>query len=418
MKSYPTKLKIQTMKKLISLFSLLTIGISSAQNYRAKINQASENGLNRILLTPEVRSASQNNLDFVRIFDSKNNEVPYVIYNGQSNNSSFKNFPIISKTAVPNKVTSIVVSNEKALNLDYLILKIANTDVDKKYNISGSNDNKEWFGLVINKTVIGLNDAGENFVERNFAFPLNNYKFLKFDFIDKNSLPINILEAGLEENYAIKKSKIELQNFKQKITTDKKNKQTKITIIFQNPQVIDAIGFDISAPNFYLREARIVINKTRIQKREEVNFAETISNFQLNSKVKNSFELSELFAKEFTIEIDNKDNPVLEIKEIHLFQSPVSILADLQSKENYTLKIDSTWSEPQYDLTNSGIDFNQNYPAATISNLEKLDKSKPDEQAKTFWQTPLFMWICIVLSAVLIGYFALGLIKDMNKENQ
>ncbi|WDF46689.1 hypothetical protein PQ459_17535 [Chryseobacterium sp. KACC 21268] len=406
------------MKKLISLFSFLIIGISSAQNYQGKLNKVSDNGLNQILLTPELRSASQNNLDFVRIFDSKNNEVPYVNYQGKSSNSSFKSFTIISKTAVPNKVTSIVVSNEQALNLDYLTLKIANTDVDKTYSISGSNDNKEWFGLVINKTIIGLNDAGENFVERDFAFPLNNYKFLKFDFIDKNSLPINVLEIGLEENYAIKKSKIELQNFEQKITKDKKNKQTKITISFQNPQVIDAIGFDISAPNFYLREARIVINKTQIQKRTEVNFAETISNFQLNSKVRNSFDLSELFVKEFTIEIDNRDNPDLEIKKIHLFQSPVSILADLQSNENYTLKIDSTWSEPQYDLANSGIDFNQNYPAATISNLEKLDKSKPNEQAKTFWQTPLFMWICIVLSAVLIGYFALGLIKDMNKENQ
>ena len=108
----------------------------------------------------------------------------------------------------------------------------------------------------------------------------------------------------------------------------------------------------------------------------------------------------------------------MEINKINLFQSPVSILTDLKANENYTVKIDSTWSEPQYDLANSGIDFNQNYPVATISNLEKLDQSKPNEQEKTFWQTPLFMWICIVLAVVIIGYFALGLIKDMNKENQ
>ena len=405
------------MKKLISLFSFLIIGICLAQNYQGKINKVSENGLHQILLTPEVRSASQNNPDFVRIFDSKNNEVPYVIYNGKSSNSSFKNFTIISKTAVPNVATSIIISNENTLNLDNLTLKIANTDVDKKYNISGSNDQKEWFGLVINQTIIGLNDAGENFVERDFPFPLNNYKFLKIDFIDKNSLPINVLGAGLAENYAVKKSKIELQNFKQKITTDKKNKLTKINISFQNPQLIDAISFDISAPNFYLREARIVINKTRIQKKAEVNFAETISSFQLDSKVKNSFELSDLFVKEFTIEIDNQDNPVLEIRKINIFQSPVSILTDLKSNENYTLKIDSTWSAPQYDLANSGIDFNQNFPVATASNLEKLDQSKPNEQAKTFWQTPMFMWICIVLAVVFIGYFAVGLVKDMNKEN-
>lgn len=406
------------MKKLISLFSFLIIGISSAQNYQGKINKVSENGLHQILLTPEVRSASQNNTDFLRIFDSKNNEVPYVIYNGKSSNSSFKNFAIISKTAVPNFATSIIISNENVLNLDNLTLKIANTDVDKKYNISGSNDQKEWFGLVSNKVISGLSEAGKTSVERNFSFPLNNYKFLKIDFIDKNSLPINILEAGLEENHSVNQSKTELQNFTQKIDTDRKQKQTRITITFQNPQVIDGIGFDISAPSYYLRDASILINKTRIYKKSTENYAENIYAFQLNSKNKNRFDFQSFLTKEFTVEIDNQDNPVLEIKKIKIFQSPVSILTDMKSNENYTLKIDSTWSAPQYDLANSGIDFNQNYPVATISNLEKLDAAKSKEEAKTFWQTPLFMWICIVLAVVIIGYFALGLIKDMNKENQ
>ena len=198
---------------------------------------------------------------------------------------------------------------------------------------------------------------------------------------------------------------------------DKKNKQTKINIIFKNPKVIDAIGFEISAPNFYLRDARIVINKTKTQKRTEVNYAETVTNFQLNSKVKNSFEVSELFVKEFTIEIDNQDNPELEIKKISLFQNPVSILADLKANENYTLKIDSKLSAPAYDLAQSGIDFNQSYPVATISNLDKIDNPKEAESAETFWQTPLFMWLCIGLAVLIIGYFAVAMIKDLNKES-
>ena len=393
------------------------MNFSLAQNYQGKISQVSESGLHQIVLSPELRSATQNNLDHLRIFDAKNNEVPYVLFEGKSTDLQYENLTIVSKNAVPNKATSIIVSNEKALNLDHLTFKIANTDVDKTYSISGSNDNKEWFGLVINQKIIGLNDAGENFVERDFAFPLNNYKFLKIDFIDKNSLPINVLEVGLEKNYAIKKSKIELQDFEQKITTDKKNKQTKITISFKNPQVIDAISFDISAPNFYLREARIVINKTKTQKRAEVNYAETVTNFQLNSKVKNSFEVSELFVKEFTIEIDNQDNPELEIKKIFLFQNPVSILADLKANENYTLKIDSKLSAPAYDLAQSGIDFNQTYPVATISNLDKIDNPKEAESAQSFWQTPLFMWLCIGFAVLIIGYFAVAMIKDLNKES-
>ena len=413
-----SNLKTQTMKKIFSLLSaFFALSFSFAQNYQGKINQVSESGLHQIVLSPELRSASQNNVDHLRIFDAKNNEVPYVLFAGKSTDLQYENLTIVSKNAVPNKVTSVIVSNEKALNLEHLILKIANTDVDKTYSISGSNDNQEWFGLVINQSKSNLNDRGKTSVERSFSFPLNNYKFLKFDFIDKNSLPINVLEVGLEKNYAIKKSKIELQDFEQKITTDKKNKQTKITISFKNPQVIDAISFDISAPNFYLREARIVINKTKTQKRAEVNYAETVTNFQLNSKVKNSFEVSELFVKEFTIEIDNQDNPELEIKKIFLFQNPVSILADLKANENYTLKIDSKLSAPAYDLAQSGIDFNQTYPVATISNLDKIDNPKEAESAQIFWQTPLFMWLCIGFAVLIIGYFAVAMIKDLNKES-
>lgn len=413
-----SNLKTQTMKKIFSIFSALFIlSFSFGQNYQGKINQVPKSGLHQILIAPELRSASQNNLDHLRIFDAKNNEVPYVLFEEKSTDLQYENLTILSKNAVPNKVTSIIVANEKALNLDHLTLKIANTDVDKTYSISGSNDNLEWFGLVIDQKIVGLNDAGENFVERDFSFPLNNYKFLKIDLIDKNSLPINVLEVGLEKNYAIKKSKIELQNFEQRITTDKKNKKTKIHISFKDPQVIDAISFDISAPNFYLRDAKIVINKTRIQKRAEVDYNETVTNFQLNSKVKNSFEVSELFVKEFTVEIDNQDNPELEIKKISLFQNPVSILADLKANENYTLKIDSKLSAPAYDLAQSGIDFNQNYPTANISKLNKIDNQKESEAGKTFWQTPLFMWLCIGFAVLIIGYFAMTMIKDLNKEN-
>ena len=137
----------------------------------------------------------------------------------------------------------------------------------------------------------------------------------------------------------------------------------------------------------------------------------------MNSKVKNGFQLPELFVKEFTIEIDNQDNPALEIKKISLFQNPVSILADLKANENYTLKVDPNLSAPAYDLAQSGIDFNQNYPIVKISNLEKSEEEKTKNETKSFWQTSLFMWLCIGFAVLIIGYFAVSMIKDMNKEN-
>ncbi|MGA9211619.1 hypothetical protein [Kaistella sp.] len=121
--------------------------------------------------------------------------------------------------------------------------------------------------------------------------------------------------------------------------------------------------------------------------------------------------------KSLTIVIDNQGNPELEIKKVSLIQNPISILADLKSNESYTFKIDQKFPVPTYDLAQSGINFNRNYPIVTFSDLELIHNNE-SIAAKSFWQTSLFMWICIVLAVFRIGYFALTMIKDMNKETK
>lgn len=383
------------------------------QVYQAEIKTGSESGLHKIELSPQIRSAMQNNGAFIRIFDSKNKEVPYIVFKKENNNSSVEHFTILSRNKLPNALTSVVISNENSVKLDQLNLKIASTEVDKKYSISGSNDNVEWFGLVNNQIITNLNEVGKTSVVRNFTFPMNNYKYLKFDFIDKNSLPINVLEASLEKNAKIKNAKIELGGFTQLISNDKSTQQTKIEIAFKEPQVINGLGFDVTAPNYYTRNASLMIVPDSEPNKQKNAHPKTISYFTFNTKTDNQFETPEFFAKKLIIRIENADNPELEIKEIQIFQNPLSIIADLKANEPYTLKINTSWQTPNYDLAQAGINFNQDYPVATTSSLQTITQDKTE----SFWQNPLFMWICIVLAVIIIGYFTVVMIRDMNKEN-
>ena len=77
--------------------------------------------------------------------------------------------------------------------------------------------------------------------------------------------------------------------------------------------------------------------------------------------------------------------------------------------------IDSTLSKPQYDLVNFAFN-SKDYPKATISNLTKIESKKENASEKPFWQSKAFMWICILFGIAIIGYFAIGLLKDMKKE--
>ena len=127
------------------------------------------------------------------------------------------NFEIISKNAIGNKLTDVVILNKDAEKLNQIWLKIANTEVAKRFNISGSNDGNEWFGLVDNQFVDELSDPKSTFVVREFTFPFNQYKYLKFTFLDKNSLPVNVMEAFSEAQFQNSISPIVLNDFTQKI---------------------------------------------------------------------------------------------------------------------------------------------------------------------------------------------------------
>lgn len=408
----------QNMKnKFLSIIILFFAQLTFAQERSANIQPVEKSEFHQMVISPEIRSASNNNLYHLRIFDSKKNEVPYRLLEKSNNTKTYKSFEILSKNAVANKFTDVVILNKDLEKIDRVSLKIANTDVAKRFNISGSNDEINWFGLVDNQYINELSDAKSTFVIREFSFPVNQYKYLKFTFVDKNSSPVNVLEAGSEAVLKNTSSPNILNGFTQ-ITNEKKDtKQTIIRIEFKEPQIVDAIKFDISAPNYFLRNATVSVPQSRTYKRRTETYNETVGQFQLKSKAENIYQIPSAFAKEFIITIDNQDNPTLKIDQISLYQNPVSVIAELNQGEKYKVVINPDWKTPQYDLANLGIDFNQNFPVAKVENLSKIDKKEAVDGEKTFWQKPLFMWICILFGVAIIGFFAMGLVKDMNKNS-
>ncbi len=251
------------IKKLLHIFVILITSTVVAQNYKGSIENINENGFHKILLSPEVRSASLSNINYFRILDSKKHEVPYVFLNDESIlKSSYLPFIFETKNSYKDSVTSIIIDNKSKLKLDHLTFKITNTKVKKTYNISGSNDKKEWFGLTTNQLFFGLNEAEKTTVEQTFSFPLNDYAFIKFEFSNKKSLPLQILNIGSYENQFSTVAQVEITDFKIKNSTNKENKTTQLTITFAIPQHIESMAFDIENEVF-LREAKILVNKTQ-----------------------------------------------------------------------------------------------------------------------------------------------------------
>ena len=144
---------------------------------------------------------------------------------------------------------------------------------------------------------------------------------------------------------------VEITNYKINNTNNKKNKTTLLTVTFGMPQHIESMVFDIENEVF-LREVKILVNKNRTIKKRIETYQENVFNFELHSGTHNTFEIPYIFEKEIVIEIENNDNPPLNIKHLKFFQKPLYVICNLKKNEAYEAVIDSTLQKPIYDLVN------------------------------------------------------------------
>lgn len=407
------------LNKLLAFLTLAANGILAQSNTTAKINTVVKSGLHKMSLPAEIRSFSKEDLSDFRIIDSKGTEVPYYILqeNMESKSSSFSEFKILSRTTIPKKETTIIFENDKP-SLSEIALSINNSDVRKPYSISGSNDQKEWFGLV-NKAVLSeLKNSEDVSVFKNIPLPLSSYRYLKIDLNDSISLPINILKIGYFTHKINAADLVEIKTTNIKTMQIQAQKKTLIHVAFKHPQIINQIHFTISNPNLFQRNARIFVNKKKVVKHQTKSYQETLSNFELNSNQKNSFTVQQLFEKDFFIEIENHDNQPLTFDKIQFFQNPITIITDLKANENYSIQTGNPkLNQPEYDLENFKNNINTDLPEATIHDIEHLTVKKNKIKTQSFWQEAWFMWLCIGLGGIAIVFFTANLVKDMKKHS-
>ena len=407
------------MKRNNFLILLLAINsLFAQQNTTAKIKAVNENGLHKIILPAEIRSFSKENLSDFRIYDAKQNEVPYFVVQdkNQATASGFSEFKLVSKTVIPRRKTTIIVETPEK-TIDEMVLSITNSVVTKTFDISGSNDQKEWFGLINKAQLFNLESARGLSVYKTVALPLSSYRFLKIEFDDKKTLPINVLKVGVFTNKISNNNVQEILPKSSTITQYPSQKSTRIRVVFENRQIVNQIVFNIASPRLYKRKGRVYLDKIREIKHKTETYQKTISTFDLNSDTKKPVNTTQLFEKVFYIEIENQDNQPLSFSEIRFFQNQVSIIADLKAGEEYNIKTGNPKAEaPIYDLENFKSKMTNHLPQTTIYKIKRQNSNTIKVNIKSIWEQTWFMWLCIGLGGIAIVYFTSKLVKDMKND--
>ncbi|MEL1243269.1 hypothetical protein AAEO56_03250 [Flavobacterium sp. DGU11] len=402
-------------------FFILIISCSAfAQQYTisAKLSGIKEDGPHVIYIGSQFRSLTDEQPEIIRILDSKNKEVPYFLEYVPStvNAQGFKQYPIISKAKVKGKTSSVTIENTDGSKMQELTLAIANTDAVKTYSISGSNDKKEFFGLVNGQVLSGLYNPADTRVYKTLFLPLHNYKYIKIEFDDKKTLPVNVLEAGqLTESI----TPIAMEEVVPNVTIkqSERGRKTLITVKQAHWILIDRMVFDIKGPSFYKRNARIMVNREEKVKRKVRKTVSVIEEFELDSSTKNAIDFTHFEEKEFIIEIDNNDNPPLDIKSVKFYQVPLRLVADLKAGEKYTVVTGNTQlGAAEYDFINFKDKMPKNLPVAVLSDASAINTGKSSKDAST--HSPWIMWVCIAAGAAIVIYFCISMVRDMKDKEK
>lgn len=414
MKTLMKKSKILTLA-LTLLFAANSLAQSS---FRAEISVIKEAGLYKILLPAELRAASAQNFDFLRLKDSANLEQPYLIMDASDRQfARYQSIEIIDQKIYSDSLSRYIISKPLGLNSS-LILKLANTEIDKEISIYGSDNKEDWFGLIENQR-LNISASTSPLLEKPLTLPLSNYAYLKIEIDNRKSAPIDLKEFGFYTNQYIPSALLPLQEISWELKELTEEKITRINFSSLDVHQIDALAFEINNA-YYLRPASLLEKREQETKKGRDIYEEVLYRFNLSASSQNYFTFTNLALSEFHIDIENADNPPLEIANIRFYQKPKYLVAYLEAGKNYHLDIDFSRKRPQYDLENFISDKLHSLKDAEIIGMNVLkaeDNLNPKADAQdSFFQSKLFMWLAIVLGGLLISYIAFGLLKDMGRE--
>jgi len=403
-------------RHILSLFIglLLLPNGAFAQGFKVKapLDAVTETGFYKIPVTPELTTYAKADLSDIRIAADSSVFVPYINRSEikKPSQDAFISCPILS-TATEGKYTMAVVKNASDSGTASLSFIIANTAVQRRTALSGSDDNNNWYIIddAIWLTRSYRNNDG-NFIQT-LSFPFSKYKYFRLKIYNGSSDPLKIVSAGIFKNPDTATVPGYVTNpaasFIQK---DSSNHNSYIIIKNKTPYLTGRIALDVTGPKFYDRAATAYVLYSAA---DSSRINEPVASFTISSGKPCIFNINSQRAYTIIIDISNKDNPPLRVTGVTTSQEQQYLVAYLEKGKNYSLLAGNADADaPQYDLSH----FKENIPAV-IPTLNygtfapvKIARAVTTPPAKNYW-----LWPTIIIAVILLSFLTYRLMNDMKK---
>ena len=178
-------------------------------------------------------------------------------------------------------------------------------------------------------------------------------------------------------------------------------------------QQVDKISFSISSPVLFQREVS-VYQKVAVTHKGKVSYrSEPMSSFSLHSSKSFAMLTRMNLMDTLFLDIQNEDNPALQIADISLFQYPRILFAYLEKGSELNLYTgNKELSLPAYDIVNF-ISEKEKAQSLSFRALQVIERNSAiTETPKPFYESRSFMWICLAIGMLALVFFAIKLIPS------
>ncbi|MBF0319947.1 MAG: DUF3999 family protein [Nitrospirae bacterium] len=398
--------------------------------YIAPIAGAVKKGmLYRVHLTPDILQKCAANCTDLRLFDSKNGEVPYIILNDTSPGQPVESYTlkIIDYTAAKNGSTAEITMQmpDTFKPITVISIGIEARDFQKGAVLYGSSDLKQWQVLAEDTLYDFTSQVDLRKASIHFNSSSYQYYRLKLSEPDEQQKKINLTYEGLKltvNDEAAKKLKISsvtglttaspdiisvydnmaFSGFKTQTTA---NKGTAITLEAALP--FNRIYFNITNP-YYNRRVRVSYS----DKGTEGPFTALAGTMGIYAfpayQTRNFIEFTSEKHQYYRIEIENRSSPPLDIKEIKFewIRKHIFFVA-LRDDDSVALHFGYLPIErPDYDLSsfiNQDNWFKRQYETLKAGSASPNPAYKPTIGKSGVEKT--ILRVIVIALVLLIGYW-------------
>ncbi|MCW3124830.1 MAG: hypothetical protein JWO03_488 [Bacteroidetes bacterium] len=395
----------RNMNKLILALLLCGTMIANCQEryqWQSKLSGVNGEGFYRVLLRPDITSRSTHLYSDLRIVDSAGHYVPYLI-KSEAPVSQSQDFQAFNFSTHADSLFRIDIENPTGRMCEELRLTLRNTDIGKGAEMTGSDDGKTWYDLTDIIIHPGRSLAADTF-DQVISLPPVKYHHLRISIRMVHALPVNVLRIGAYEAFSTEGTYSTILQPTKTILDSAKT--TYITLRYDAPYEFDKLLFHIDGPKLYHRSAHIYSRDT--------TGLLLLTECTLSSNAHNAINISAK-TREFRIEIENQDNPPLQINTIGALQLNRYAIMYLDADRNYFLVFGNQKATlPTYDLhyfeDSLSIHKPKDLAAASIISNTIIPGTTPVTHAeakglKSYWLWPVLI---VVLGILLFFTFRMG----------